>query len=485
MRTTRPSLRALWLHLTNKSRIRIWDSAKAPAKLLIRISALFRRRYLDFIGMPNFHTGHDRIGYSIARVLHRSDRWEKLLAGMKEAGDLGAQGLYRQAVVIRREILEESYHLLGLDPASHFPQSLAPSYATNIGHLALAGTIAHANSKGLVPQFKRFMPIRQVGNLQVVEALSQSFEQVTLPMNSNSLTSLSASFTDYDTEPSLWPLFERLNTIRSSLGLQDLYQFLEHLGMHFPVTREDTPFVLPSSYREWGLAQLGRFGINEGDPVVTLHVRELPDQVIDHRSAGLETYVQAVDHILKAGFKVVRFGSSWMSPLPEREGLLDLVTYFKGDNRLDLLAISMSTFMITTVSGPAFLANSMGVPTLTTNTTAIGRNALSSLPCNRYLPKRFKAVTGRVMSLSETLGSPLAYWEGVRSRHLAEVPQTIGSSATEILEASKEMIDLVTGQSDPYSQFHRESRKIRELSGAVAFGSFSGSFLSKNEDWLK
>ena len=61
------------------------------------------------------------------------------------------------------------------------------------------------------------------------------------------------------------------------------------------------------------------------------------------------------------------------------------------------------------------------------------------------------------MKLAELLNSPLASWEGLTSEGVPAEPETIDSTSREFLEATKEMVQLMSGSPDPFGECHVKS----------------------------
>lgn len=479
--TKRPqSRRALVAHIFRQISFFAFNKSSRLLRSILRSNRIARGVFLRILGLTSVTELPTKPTLSPSGNHHQKTSWDAILSWANEASVLMAQGDYRGGVALRLNAISETYLKLGLSPNTHSPGGLALAYSTNMGHIGLAGAIAHANRQGYVPKKTRVQPIRQIGNREALQALANSYDQIYLGTKPNPLYSLG----DYDTEPSIWPFLERLHTIRTSSGLKDLYQVLEDVGNAFPPRREESVFQVAADYSLWARDQLSKYGLSETDPIVGLHIRELPAGKLDHRTASLSRYLPAVDFLLKRGFKVVRFGSSWMTPLPKMDGLIDLARIPEHMNELDFAVLHSSEFLISTLSGPAVCANWMGIPTLVTNTTSLGRNALSGVLHNRYLPKRFLGTDGRVMSLSQTLNSPFAYWEGELSHLAPKPPVTLDSTASEILEGTKEMLSLLSGQPDPFLELHSRASAVRKERNAVGLGKFSGSFLSRNENWI-
>jgi len=477
----RPTLRALFLHLTIPARRSLIQVYFWMLALAIRTVTPFLYRFLGGIGISRpVKVASDKS--PIFLIFKRfGPSWQTCVFEMETARQLMHQGFYRRAVNLRQSSLQRAYELSGLCVATHVPPALGPGFSSKIGHLGIAAWVAHAEAVGVLPRLNRLQLLSQrIGNEEVVRALSSSFTQVNL---AERLTRKSRSWSklyEAKLEPALWPWMERYDTIKTPEGFTDLHPFLENLGRNYSPDRN---FALSAS--EEALERLDRLlfglGVEPHDPMVALHIREFPAGHRDHRSAELNTFLPAVRELTGRGIKVLRFGSAHHSPLPKIPGLIDLVAVSQREHEHDFAAMSRAMFMVTTMSGPHTLACSMGLPTLVTNATSVGKIALSP---SRYLPKRFVGESGRLLTLSENLQSPLGYWEQVLSAEIPRVPETIDSSDLDILLGVREMLAVVSGKETGFESLHNRAEQIRHETGAVAHGQFCGSFLERNEAWL-
>jgi len=108
------------------------------------------------------------------------------------------------------------------------------------------------------------------------------------------------------------------------------------------------------------------------NPFVIFHIRSSP--AISTRSANnadISSYFPAIKFLLTKGLTVVRMGDPSMPRIAEMEfsgeGFID---YAHSDFRsplLDLYLWSHAQFAVTTSSGPAWIPNEFGVPSLLTN----------------------------------------------------------------------------------------------------------------------
>lgn len=478
----RPSVRAIVLHLAIPARRSLVKGYFWMLALAIRTVPPFLYRFLGGMGISRpVKVASDKSPISL--IFRRfGPSWKSCAVEMETAWRLWHQGFYRPAVNLRQSSLQRAYELSGLSVATHVPPALSPDFSSNIGHLGMAAWIAHGSRTGLLPNCNRVQLLSKIGNEEVVRALASSFTQANLEERPAPKTRFASKLYEGNPEPVLWPWMERVETIKTLEGFTDMYLLLENFGKNYSPDRN---FALKAS--EEALARLDRLlfslGVEPHDPMVALHIREFPEGRRDHRSAELGTFLPAVRELTGRGIKVVRFGSAHHSPLPKIPGLIDLVAVSQREHEHDFAAMSRAMFMISTMSGPAALATAMGLPTLVTNSTSIARNTLSA-SATRYLPKKFVSDSGRLLTLSENLQSPLGYWEQVLSAEITRVPETLDSSELDILLGVREMLAVVSDEETGFESLHNRAEQIRHATGAVAHGQFCGSFLERNEAWL-
>ena len=157
-------------------------------------------------------------------------------------------------------------------------------------------------------------------------------------------------------------------------------------------------------------AQAEALGLT-GVPLVTLHVREGGSKRDAStggftrdvaRDARTESYLPAVDELVRRGFTVVRIGDPAMTPV-KRLGLVDLATHPSRSALVDFWCVKNSRFFMASDSGPYLLSWLFNVPCLALNIT----NVLGVFPLRRtdvYVIKRVRdTATGRAVPLSEML----------------------------------------------------------------------------------
>jgi putative glycosyltransferase (TIGR04372 family) len=198
--------------------------------------------------------------------------------------------------------------------------------------------------------------------------------------------------------------------------------------------------------------QVQALGLSDGQPIVTLHVREagykastgVEDRAKDTvRNARIESYLPAIDWLVSHGYTVVRIGDSSMAPL-QRDGVIDLATLPSHSLGLDLYYVKRSAFFIATDSGPYNLSLLCDTPCLATNMTHV----LGAYP----LRARDRYVVRRVDDLSEnrelTLNDMLTpqhlkfRWDSSKYRFHDNSPE-------DILDGVQEMVSVTRGPWQP------------------------------------
>lgn len=337
---------------------------------------------------------------------------------------------------------------------------------------------SQAQDAGLIPPGKRYFPAGHVANQEALRALEHLF-CVDLRGDSSVGQTLQKVQT-----PLAWAYFERLEMVKTKLGFLDQYALWEEVQSKR--RKHQSPhhkFKLSDSYAEQCVDSLSSIGLDLTKPFVALHLREQPSDPHDHRLASVETYFESIRYLLREGYQVVRVGSPWMRDFPAIDGVLDLVSLKRGDQSSHLWVLNNADFLITTTSGPAFLAAALGTRFLMTNATAIGRNTITGPRGTRYLPKHIINSRNQELSLSAILSSPVGYWEGEKTEATASL-RIVPNSPTEILEATLEMISHSSGSSEN-SEFDLIVDDIRAHEKAVSQGRFSSTFLSDNPRWLE
>ena len=185
-----------------------------------------------------------------------------------------------------------------------------------------------------------------------------------------------------------------------------------------------------------------RANLDPQRPMVILHVREsgyrqrgaARQQLMDRvRDARIDTYRPATEWLVERGYQVVRIGDPSMTPCTW-PGVIDLATAPWRTGAFELWAAISSRFFITGDSGPYFLAQLVGVPSLSVNVFRAGYNTIRE--SDRYISKLVLDRTrGRRLSIAEMLSDEFVYSPVDFDRF-----EWIDNTPDDIREAVEEMV---------------------------------------------
>lgn len=245
-----------------------------------------------------------------------------------------------------------------------------PVWTCAIGHIAVLATYAQARELGLIERTHFKVDASSlVANRAYLDYLSHHFEII------NDAAVVSSLDTRFRSE------------LPAVMGLRGEWLFLnDAIGLvqeQWTASGRPPLLRLREEDRKRGNAVLRNWGVPSGAWFVTLHVREGgrisggfgTDSV---RNADPFDYIDAIGVVTAAGGWVIRIGASDYTPLPSLPGVIDYATSKSHEDWIDVFLLGAASFMIATNSGPAWVANSFGVPTLFTNWAPIGVNPLGS-----------------------------------------------------------------------------------------------------------
>ena len=209
--------------------------------------------------------------------------------------------------------------------------------------------------------------------------------------------------------------------------------------------RERVATHLPPHLAAQARETAAAIGIVPGAPIVSIHAREggyklgreqqdrKPGKRDDSfRNARIETYFDAVDHLVGQGYTVVRLGDASMTPV-RRRGVIDLATSPRRTPAVEVFVLLASEFMVCSDAG-LHVSDLTNTPRLTVNAT----EPISCYPVRSdglyILKKVIDLDTGRTLTLRDLLTD--AYFRNLRN------PTRYGyrdNTSEEIAEAVKEM----------------------------------------------
>ena len=222
------------------------------------------------------------------------------------------------------------------------------------------------------------------------------------------------------------------------------------------------------------------FGI-VGGPIVTMHAREsgylsslgyqeTPKE--QDRNVDIETYIPAMEFLVDHGYVVVRIGDPTMKPLV-KAGVVDVATFDRDTRWLQLWAVLNSQFFVGCNSGPSFIPLLTNTPTLLTNITNPLKQYAARTRDRIILKGLSDPRAGGVLPLKAMLRALY-----VDKLHRQKDVAWVNNTENDILEAVKEMCDVLGGATTPATnqvQFKAELQAIRSLPRISAMLALKGS----------
>lgn len=395
-------------------------------------------------------------------------------------------GYFNDGINELSEAMESSQALVFGDSGhKNAPAMMSPIWASQFGHLGLLSMFSAAQSIGLVPPNRRTVLTEKIGHPELLRTLESEFD-----FRNIGATPLARSLVE-DGIPTTWTQIEQIELVRDSKGrLTDLFSLWEKVWSRSLSVTPKAHFEFGPEYRMQSEVALSKLGLGPQDPYVAILIRDKFHSSTDHRSASITNYKKSIDYLRKEGYQVVRIGAHWMKPMPPDYGILDLVDVGPPNSFMDPYVLANATFMISTLSGPASVASLLGTPVLWTNVTSIGISTLSGPINSRFLPKRHFLDDDKEMSLREILRTPVGYWDG--PEYSLPSSSSLGgyrvseNTPSEILAATKEMIDLVGGEGSASSEAQMRASVVKSECKAISKGLFADSFLrSVTPGWLE
>lgn len=391
----------------------------------------------------------------------------KYLSAWAEAEKKWNQGAYSTSVTLRSEVLQEIYGLQGISDPNYFPPFLSKEFGTAFGHVGLMAAHQECSKIGIIPSGLRSIPISEDHmKREITKSILRDYTAIP--------TETCGEIFDL---PSAWHISERPQMVKTSTGFIDLFVMLERLYGTRIVDIENPILSLDDKYEEKARFELRRRGLTGNSWFVTLHIRNAGPAGM-RRNQPNQSYLAAIRFITSQGGTVVRIGDSSMEVFPKLKGFIDLSSS-PDDYWLHSYALANGKLHIGTTSGPDWIPSLFGVPTLITNTTAIGRNAHTLCTMSRFIPKHVVSRSDK-WSLERILGSSEAYAENELDEKVCGY-RLEPNSEQEILLATQEMyFDVLEGRKTSTYGHMLEVNRIREQNGAVGYGAISQSFLELN-----
>lgn len=210
------------------------------------------------------------------------------------------------------------------------------------------------------------------------------------------------------------------------------------------LSRSSLTFRLPRGLETGVRRTAERLGIDGGRPVACLQARDSgfkadgADTSFDTaRNGRIETYGPAATLLAGSGFTVVRVGDPSSAPFVCPH-VIDLATSDARTDALELFVCLRAHLFVTADAGASRTAFLTGAPLLTVNAINV-LPAYPLRPADRILPKRIlDRQTGTELPLAEMALAGL--------RKEPERYELIDNTPGEILEAVREMLDVLKGE---------------------------------------
>ena len=406
---------------------------------------------------------------SAAKVLLGQDS-RRLLRGWQAAGNAWAEGYYDRAVELRRQLLAEADELWPADSEATTMMSI--EWISNMGHLGWLHAYFE-NSDRVQTAASPIITLGTPGNRHLFGEVFSGRPKLSLgPL---------ASLLDL---PPLWPVSERLSTIRAQSGYLDMYHVWESLYGEEPSPLMSTAPKAAKSDCDSSTGELANDLVDLIKRPYVLWLNRQSSDPRDPRFSPEESWTPALDHLRTIGYQIVRMGhAASLERLPRSVVDMTVTSDLNRDGRRDLELLRGCDFMMSSNSGPVVVAAALRIPTLQVNTIAVARNMISSPSTFLSLPKHHM-VSGRVLSASEIFGGNYGYMERPNdSRGLRLLP----NSSAEILSGVRDLLNALTGwpsATTGTNEASTEFLRLRKEFESVSLGQVAPSFLARNHEWL-
>lgn len=202
-------------------------------------------------------------------------------------------------------------------------------------------------------------------------------------------------------------------------------------------------------HHERGWQALGRFGLQPGEWFACLHVRErgflgdLPMRHLQLRDSDIDTYLPAIQSVVRRGGWVIRIGDRSMKPLPPMERVIDYALSDLKSDWMDVFLWGQCRFYIGTPSGPLTTVSAFDKPRVVLNTLLSAAEWLG--PGEVAVPKIYvDRRSGRALKYTEMFGNRVREsWLTERIRQ-GEI-DFIDNTPEEIEDGVEQLMDNIFG----------------------------------------
>jgi putative glycosyltransferase (TIGR04372 family) len=233
--------------------------------------------------------------------------------------------------------------------------------------------------------------------------------------------------------------------------------------------------VEEKDYRSFRITMEQSFGLPRDAWFVLLHVREpgfKSDWEKIHgytRNADIDTYDEAIDHIVSRGGWVVRGGDPSMRPISARPNVIDYATSTCRSPELDILLCATCKTFLGTNSGFSLVPPLFGKRCVLTNWSPIGTP--NWYPDDIMIPKLVRSrATGAWLSFEEMFAGVGGWSQWTRD--FQTDLEIVDNDRADICDAVREMLDEIDGMKKARPEDRNRIDRYEAI--AVAAGSYPG-----------
>lgn len=417
-------------------------------KLKLRI-LLLNNKQIEFLTKNFFHL-------KLQKEMVFSDRFSKAVRLIR-------LGKYQMGVSeMRSTLLEIQNNYQSFTANENYPALLSHHWATRFGHLGQLAMKIKFDESFRGYEFAQKIYIKD-------KWLFSKFDKVF----GNKITPIyNSNLLDFE-RPSNWSEFDLMHMLKLNGDFIE-HNAMEELFFSTHIVKQSDPLVRVPIERQ---DLLKRLGLSPSDWFVAIHIRNT-NYRFDERQVNQFKFNPALEAVLKYGGKIVQFGLNMTRVQVSDSNKIRYLYDHESAKDLDVSVIAYAKFLLSTSSGPIGIAHALGTPVLQTDCPGICLYCKTASIGSLFLPKRLEknGVPLKFSELAET-GLGYAHINLAEWHHLGV--DVIENSATEILEATLEMLNPIKQNSD----LDNRLESIRSSYNVVARGQFANSYLEKNS-WI-
>lgn len=243
------------------------------------------------------------------------------------------------------------------------------------------------------------------------------------------------------------------------------YEALAKVQKEWETQKRPPLLRLSDEDNERGKHRLQQLGLPENAWFVCLHVRELPHAPnkmnVSSRDADINTYLLAMETIVKHGGWIIRMGSPTMTPLAPMKQVIDYAHSPLKSDWMDVFLWSQCRFSIGTNSGPYIVPSLFGIPSVITNWLPLGTPP--HFGNSIFIPKLlWSEDKNRYLSFEEMISLPFGIEEHSQFYPLNRL-QVRDNTPEDINDLILEVIEMIEQKQKNDENSLRLQNKIRNL----------------------